>query len=197
MSLPTGAFDRCFAHTMGNEGGYVFDENDPGGETYRGIARKKHPSWPGWPLIDARKNQGGSWRERLIYSEELQVAVMDFYRERFWKPLNCAQMDSEAIAAEVFDTAVNMGKAHAGRFLQRMINAFNRREKLYPNIAVDGGIGSKTLASLALCLKSVDEAVILTGLNCLQGARYIDLMEKNEFLEKYARGWFGRVTLVK
>jgi lysozyme family protein len=39
------------------EGGYVNDPDDKGGETYRGIARKKHPSWRGWYKVDDVKKQ--------------------------------------------------------------------------------------------------------------------------------------------
>ena len=37
---------------MKHEGGYVFDPDDSGGETYKGVARKFHSKWEGWSKID-------------------------------------------------------------------------------------------------------------------------------------------------
>ncbi|MFM7564688.1 MAG: glycosyl hydrolase 108 family protein, partial [Planctomycetota bacterium] len=36
-------FAIAFDETMINEGGYVDDPDDRGGETYRGVARRFHP----------------------------------------------------------------------------------------------------------------------------------------------------------
>ena len=37
-------FDQAFAIVIGEEGGYVNDPNDPGGETKYGIAKNSHPN---------------------------------------------------------------------------------------------------------------------------------------------------------
>lgn len=190
-------FKRVFDKTMGHEGGYVNDPDDPGGETYQGITRRDYSDWPGWEIIDARKRQGEDFAQRLSFSEELQATVRDFYREHFWSPLKCGQMGSETVAAEVFDTAVNMGSGTAVKFLQQALNAFNRDGTIYPDLKVDGGMGAKSLGALAAYLKSDPEHYLLTALNVLQGARYLGIMGRNQRLEKYARGWFGRVTLAK
>ena len=44
-------FVNYFPLLLTNEGGYVFDPHDPGGETWRGIARAFNPKWTGWPLL--------------------------------------------------------------------------------------------------------------------------------------------------
>ncbi|MBW1801582.1 MAG: hypothetical protein JRJ85_12745, partial [Deltaproteobacteria bacterium] len=41
-------FDEAFEKTTAIEGGYVFDPDDAGGETYKGISRRFNPSWGGW-----------------------------------------------------------------------------------------------------------------------------------------------------
>ncbi|RYY16321.1 MAG: N-acetylmuramidase, partial [Cytophagaceae bacterium] len=48
-------FAKYLPTLLANEGGYCHDPRDPGGETYRGIARTYNPSWPGWSAIDAVK----------------------------------------------------------------------------------------------------------------------------------------------
>ncbi len=48
-------FDAAFEKTAAIEGGYVFDPDDAGGETYKGISRRFNPSWGGWDKIDEVK----------------------------------------------------------------------------------------------------------------------------------------------
>jgi len=48
-------FNQALQMVLQNEGGYVNDPNDPGGETYKGIARKMNSNWIGWQLIDLQK----------------------------------------------------------------------------------------------------------------------------------------------
>ena len=37
-------FEQAFARTIGHEGGYVRDKNDPGGETKYGISKRSYPN---------------------------------------------------------------------------------------------------------------------------------------------------------
>jgi len=53
-------FINAFQKTIVNEGGYGNDPDDPGGETYKGFARKIHSKWEGWTTIDLQKRQAGS-----------------------------------------------------------------------------------------------------------------------------------------
>jgi len=50
-----GSFSPAYAIVKVNEGGYVNDPVDKGGETYAGIARNIFGSWEGWSIIDAKK----------------------------------------------------------------------------------------------------------------------------------------------
>ena len=49
-------FEEAFELVMGEEGVYSFNLYDPGGETYCGIARNKHPAWSGWEYLDKQKS---------------------------------------------------------------------------------------------------------------------------------------------
>ena len=53
------SFKEAWEETSAVEGGYVDDDDDRGGETYRGVARNFHPDWPGWDRIDAAKDDPG------------------------------------------------------------------------------------------------------------------------------------------
>ena len=91
-------FDQAFDRLIGNEGGYVNDPNDPGGETNWGISKRSYPD------------------------EDIKTLTRDdaraIYRRDFW---DRAQMDAlpPALAFQVFDSAVNHGIETAIRILQR------------------------------------------------------------------------------
>ncbi|ENY9671070.1 putative peptidoglycan-binding domain-containing protein, partial [Escherichia coli] len=99
---------------------------------------------------------------------------------------------SPDIAAELCDTGVNMGPTVASRMLQRWLNVFNLRGKLYPDMDADGRIGPRTLNALRAYLKNRSrdgELVLVKALNCTQGERYLELAEKREASESFVYGW--------
>ena len=190
-------FDEAARRTLGHEGGYVDDPDDVGGETYRGVSRRYHPDWPGWPLIDEHKKGGGKLPPKLDRDEDLQQHVGDFYKNKFWDKLRGDGIASQEIANEIFDTGVNMGVGRAARFLQEGLNLLNRNGTSYDDISVDGDIGSKTIVAMDRLLTLGDEKTLLKLLNLLQGAHYIDFMRRAPVQEKFARGWLNRVEITR
>lgn len=189
-------FNKAFESTMGHEGGYVSDPDDAGGETYRGVSRRYHPHWPGWYVIDYLKKQSG-FPDNLTGHANLQEEVRCFYKREFW---DCFRGDKLAsitpsLALEMFDTAVNMGAGRAVMFLQEALNSLNRDQSLFPDLVVDGGFGSKSMSALTEYGKHDKPELLLKVMNVLQGHHYLEYMGKDHSQEKYARGWFNRVTL--
>ena len=64
-------------------------------------------------------------------------------------------------------------------------------------MADDGVLGPGTLKCLNFYLSKDDPSLLLKIMNVLQGKHYLDYMDKSPTQEKYARGWFNRVTLSK
>ena len=91
-------FDQAFDRLLGNEGGYVNDPNDPGGETNWGISKRSYPNVD----VKALTREGA---KRI-------------YRTDFWERGGMDGYDP-AIAFQVFDIAVNSGIETAVRMLQR------------------------------------------------------------------------------
>ena len=166
------------------EGGYVNNPNDRGGETNWGVT-----------IAVARENgYAGPMREMSRQQATEIYRNIYFFKPKFDRVMTL----SAPIAAELFDTGVNMGVGTASKFLQRSLNVLNRRQKDYTDIAADGVIGNATLNALAAYLKrrgDVGETRILRALNALQGARYIELCEKREANEEFMFGWLDRVAL--
>lgn len=164
------------------EGGYINDPDDSGGETNFGITKKVAVAY-GYTgeMHDMPRN-----------------IAFDIYSAKYWHAVRADSIMSmsEVIAEEVVDTAVNMGPARAGKFLQRALNALNRRGKLYADISVDGVIGRGTLGALQAYLAVRDDHTLAKMLNCLQGSFYVVLVERREKDEEFIYGWLkNRVKL--
>lgn len=173
-------FDQLIGPLLLVEGGYTNNPADKGGETNFGVT-----------IAVAREN--GYAGPMAAMTRDQAAAI---YRAKYWaKPgLYLIAPLSAKIAAELFDTGVNMGTGTAGIFLQRALNALNNQGKDYPDIVVDGGIGPGTAAALKALLAKrgpAGESVILKALNCLQGARYIELAESRAANEVFEFGWLA------
>lgn len=166
---------------IAREGGFVDHPDDRGGPTRYGIteAVARSAGYPGamsaLPLAVAR----------------------DIYRRRYWQAPKFDHVATRmpAVAAELFDTGVNMGPGVATGFLQRALNVLNRGGRDWPDIAVDGEIGPRTLAALdglARQRGTRGEAVLVKALNALQGARYIALAEAQPRQESFVFGWLDQ-----
>jgi lysozyme family protein len=198
MEYKMANFNAAFEKTAAIEGGYVFDSDDAGGETYKGISRRFNPSWKGWDKIDEikRTNSGKKKFDKIFdQDEDLQDEVLLFYKHAYWDKFWGDNIPVQDIAEELFDTGVNIGVRRAVGFLQKGLNLLNRNKKNYPDIFEDGLFGRNTLKALQAYLEVDDVSNLLKVMNILQGMHYIEYMRKNPAQEKYARGWLKRVKL--
>ena len=126
------------------EGGYVDHPADKGGPTCFGITE----------AVARAHGYAGPMRQ-LPRDEAAAI-----YTRLYWlRPrLDEVARRSERLAAELFDTGVNMGPAVAVTFLQRALTALNRNGKDYPDLVPDGRVGAATLAALDAFLALRGEA---------------------------------------
>ena len=94
------AFDKAFAIVIGEEGGYVNDPNDPGGETKYGISKRAYPT------VD-------------IANLTIDTAKAIYQRD-YWTKVRADELPG-CVAAMVFDSAVNNGVGRAIRLLQMAV----------------------------------------------------------------------------
>ncbi|MEO5972219.1 MAG: glycosyl hydrolase 108 family protein [Sphingomicrobium sp.] len=119
------------------------------------------------------------------------------YRRVYWlRPrFDEVARRSPRIAADLFDTGVNMGPGIASTFLQRALTALNRETRDYPDLVPDGCVGAVTLAALDAFLEARGdpggETVLLRALEALQGERYLRLAEKRPANELFLYGWLA------
>jgi len=160
------------------EGGFVHHPDDRGGATNWGITEAVARAH-GWT---------GTMRD-LPRETALQI-----YKQQYWvDPRFDAVADYSArVATELFDIGVNMGPGVAVMLLQRSLNALNRNQRDWPDVASDRLVGPATLIALARLLAvrgKAGEAVLLKALNALKGARYIELAEARAANESFLFGW--------
>ena len=112
------------------EGGFVSHPDDPGGATR-------------WGITQAIARADGYAGAMPLLSRARAASI---YRRAYWlRPgFDRVAERAPALAAELFDTGVNMGPAVAIAFVQRALNALNRGATDYPDIAADGAIGPQT-----------------------------------------------------
>lgn len=111
-------FDIAFKRTAQFEGGYVYDPDDNGGETYAGISRKSNPKWAGWKTIDSAKKKS-NFPKSLKNDIILQTQVKTLYRTNYWNTIWGDKITNQDVANDLYDTGVNMGVAMSIKLAQR------------------------------------------------------------------------------
>ena len=110
-------FDIAYKKTNANEGGWVHEDDDTELETYCGISRKWFPKWGGWPIVDAHKPLH---KGQVINDARLIQLKKEFYRSEFWHKLfPTDECDSQELADEVYDMAVNASVETAKKLLKQ------------------------------------------------------------------------------
>ena len=169
-------FETSLNKTLIHEGGYVFDKDDPGGETYKGIARTVNGSWAGWQTIDKLKKLP-NFPQNLDSDKILQDNIKTFYKANYWDIVKGNDIQNQAVADSVFDFAVNAGAKTSATMVQTIIGT-----------KADGNIGPATLAKL----NTFDSGYFLALFKLAKIERYMDIIKKRPTSSKYLYGWINR-----
>lgn len=113
------------------EGGYSNDPNDAGGATNHGITEQV-----------ARDHGYTGTMQKLPQSKAQEIYIASYIDgPRFTGVLAL----SPAVGTKLVDAGVNVGTGRAARWLQQSLNDLSRAGRDYPQIQVDGVVGSQTL----------------------------------------------------
>lgn len=173
--MPRRTVDQMIADLIEREGTYVDHPADKGGPTSYGITQ----------AVARQHGYAGQMRD---LTRGMAEAI---YRKQYFiaPGFESVHLVSVAVAEELFDTAVNMGVSVPGPWLQRLLNALNDRS---PELKVDGKIGPATILALQAFLQrrgANGEKVLVRGLNCLQGTRYLEITEARPANKAFIYGW--------
>lgn len=163
------AFTPAFDQMIRNEGGYVLHTvaGDRGGMTYAGIARNFWGGWPGWRFIDAGE----------LDHPQLKTAVQDFYQANFWDVCGCADIQSQDVADDLFDFAVNAGVRVAVRLAQ-----------VVAGVKPDGVAGPVTVAAI----NAMPPREFVPHYALAKVARYAAIVNNDRSQAKFLLGWINR-----
>jgi lysozyme family protein len=172
--------DTLIDDAIGREGGYVNHPADRGGATR-------------WGITEAVARAHGYRAEMRNFPRADAVAI---YLQIYWlRPgFDSILAIAPKIAAELFDTGINMGPAVAVAFLQRALNALNRNASDYADIVSGPRVDDATIDALKSFLikrKPGGEQVLMKALEALQGERYLDLAERRPANEAFLYGWLA------
>ena len=156
-------YDLAFTNIIKEEGGYVSNSSDPGGETKFGISKHSYPH------VDIPK---------LTLENAKEI-----YKRDYWDKINGDLLPSDALAIEVLEEAVNMGVHVAVSFLQSGILVCGGKVK------IDGVMGPETIRE---SLK-IPGDVLLKCIQSQSLSYYLVLVKQNPVLRKFLQGWFNRV----
>lgn len=176
-------FDELAPTLFDLEGEYSNNPNDSGGETKFGITK----------AVAVANGYTGDMHD---LTKEQALAI---YRADYWSKPGIYQIAplSRLVAAEILEEAVNMGPEFAIRNLQVILNAFNHRGSDYPDITVDGKCGPGTVGAFASFMRVRGTArVVLKALNCLQGAKYINLASVRQKDEDFVYGQIDKRVIL-
>ena len=169
-------FTAAFPLVIAFEGGYVNDPDDPGGETYKGVARKIFSKWDGWIKVDILKRQTG-FPANLDKDVDLQQYVLDFYRVNFWDKMNGDNISNQLVAQSIFDFGVNAGVGTSVSLAQMVVQA-----------EPDGVIGQQSIDAI----NNFDPEHFIAAFTVAKIARYISIVKKRPTSQKYFYGWVRR-----
>lgn len=169
-------FQVALEKVLKNEGGYVNDPQDSGGETYKGIARSRNSKWEGWIRIDICKRQSG-FPANLDRDEVLQQQIANFYETNYWDAISADGIVNQQVAETIFDFGVNAGVKISAMLAQQVVEA-----------TADGVIGPKTLDKI----NAFDADHFLAAFTVLKIARYVSIVKRRPESRKYFYGWVCR-----
>jgi lysozyme family protein len=172
--------DQLIDDVIGREGGYSNHPADRGGATR-------------WGITEAVARAHGYRGDMRTFPREEAVAL---YKRIYWVRPGFDRISDIApdIAAELFDTGVNMGPGVAVSFLHRALNALNRGASDYADIVPGIRVDDVAVTALSTFLRKRaphGEAVLMKALEALQGERYLDLAERRPANEAFLYGWLA------
>lgn len=116
-------FNSLYTKLIKNEGGYVNNPNDAGGETYKGICRKYYKNAKFWEFVDIAKSKYNKTKTINTYLEgikSVQDEIKAIYKKEYWDVFNLDNINNEKLAFQIFDSAVNVGTARTKIMLNNL-----------------------------------------------------------------------------
>lgn len=169
-------FTKAIEKMLKHEGGYVNDPLDPGGETYKGVARKMFSKWEGWTVIDLAK-RNPNFPKNLDADQKLHQLITLFYKVNFWDKIKADEIKDDEVAFSIFDFGVNAGTSTSAALAQKVVG-----------VKADGVLGKESIEKL----NAFDPDHFLAAFTVAKIARYLYIVKNRPESKKYFLGWVNR-----
>lgn len=160
--------DETFEIVFRFEGGYVNDPDDSGGPTKYGVTQDTYNTF-------RKKWKYSLQHVRYITKQEAKQIYDSYWRDSRAEEISRTHPRAAAIH---FDFAINAGYVQAGKSLQRCLG----------NLKLDGIIGPRTLAALAL----VKDEDLVKAYSEERRRFYKSLVVRKPVKQKFLKGWLLR-----
>lgn len=175
-------YSAALSFVLSNEGGYVDDPHDRGGETNMGITAR---------TMRRAYNDGLVKHTDVKTLTRSEAAVI--YERYYWQPSHACDMGVPLCTLH-FDAAVNHGLGGAAKLLQKTINNYAAKAGLDIKVDVDGVVGVKTLAALKVCIAYRGNLSLICEIYCNERADYFRaIVRSRPDQDRYLNGWLRRV----
>ena len=181
------AFKTFIERVLSHEGTYSNHAADPGGETNHGIT------------VAVARDHGYTGAMKELTQEQASEIYITSYIE---KP-NYVEIISlsPAVGQKLVDAGVNAGTTRSSRWFQTALDSLSRGGVDYPNVTVDGRIGTGTITSYKGLQNKRGRVkaceLVIKLMDAQQAAHYMNLPH----LSMYTPGWvdhrIGNVPLSK
>lgn len=158
-------FEQAIEMVLKQEGGYVHDPDDAGGETNFGISKRSYPD------VDIK-----------ALTREDAIAL---YRRDFWNPMY-ASILAQPLATKILELTIHCGVEAGVRLVQQAMRALGD-----PVVNVDGRFGPQTLQAVRL----EEPRALLAAMRVEQCRRYLKIVEATPDQQKFFLGWARRAML--
>lgn len=153
-------FEPAVIKTIAYEGGARYTETpgDNGGATKYGISKRAYP--------------------QLDIANLTEQQARAVYRTDYWNAVHGDDIQSQMVAENLFDTAVNMGITRALKLAQLVLGSQ----------PVDGRFSTDFLTQLNAC----EPERFIADFTLAKVARYVGLCNTNRAQSKFLLGWLNR-----
>ncbi len=158
-------FDNAFQTVLMNEGGYVNDPDDHGGETKYGISKASYPD------LDIKS---------------ITIAdAKDIYYRDFWSKINLDSVYNDEVAIKIFDIYVNFSPERAQLIVKRALKSFYQTPTL-----LDQEENWNLIIPFVNNVSNTE--ALLAAIRSEQAALYRGNVERDPTQEKFIVGWLNR-----
>jgi lysozyme family protein len=175
-------FEDAIDVILVHEGGYVDNPHDHGGASNWGISLRYLLATGGLkahPELDLNHDGLIDFRDMRLIPKDMAIAI---YERDWWAPHQYGSINDQQVATKLFDMAVNMGAARAGKLAQSALVACGKP------VSVDGVLGAKSFTAI----NSLDPANFLHVLRQKQADFYRAIVAHDPTQAQFLKGWLRR-----